>query len=138
MIEWAAARVERLVVFVNSRSTDAVPGSLRAGWLAELHPDVVVVEVGHELDTDFGDPDLWAEWMALFRSRWPHPDGPQVVFSSDHYVKELADRFGAEAIAVDPDRRAVPVSSTLIRTDPAGHLDRLAPDVRAWVEANWC
>ena len=138
MIEWAAARVERLVVFVNCRSTDAVPGSLRAGWLAELHPDVVVVEVGHELDTDFGDPGLWAEWMALFRSRWPHPDGPHVVFSSDHYVNELADRFGAEAIVVDPGRRAVPVSGTLIRTDPAGYLDHLAPDVRAWVEANWC
>jgi HTH-type transcriptional regulator, transcriptional repressor of NAD biosynthesis genes len=76
--------------------------------------------------------------MALFRSHWPHPDGPHVVFSSDHYVSELAERFGAEAIVVDAERRAVPISSTMIRADPGGHLDRLAPDVRAWVEANWC
>jgi hypothetical protein len=76
--------------------------------------------------------------MTLFRSRWPHPNGPHVVFSSDPYVSELAERFEAEAIVVDPERRAVPVSSTMIRTEPAGHLDRLAPDVRAWVEANWC
>ena len=138
MIEWAAARVDRLVVFVNSRSSDAAPGSLRASWLAALHADVDVVEVRHDLDTDFGDPELWEKWMALFRSRWPHANGPHVVFSSDDYVSELAERFGAEAIAVDPERRAVPVSSTMIRTDPAGHLDRLAPDVRAWVETNWC
>jgi hypothetical protein len=138
MIEWAAARVERLVVFVNSRSTDAAPGALRAGWLADLHPDVDVVEVRHDLDTDFGDPELWEKWMALFRSRWPHADGPHVVFSSDHYVSELADRFGAEAVVVDQERRAVPISSTMIRTEPGAHLDRLAPDVRAWVETNWC
>ena len=130
MIDWAAARVDRLVVFVNSRSTDAAPGSLRAGWLADLHPDVDVVEVRHDLDTDFGDP--------LFRSRWPHGAGPHVVFSSDHYVSELADRFGAEAVVVDAERQAVPVSSTMIRADPAAHVDRLAPAVRAWVEANWC
>ena len=138
MIEWAAARVERLVVYVNSRSTDAAPGSLRAGWLAELHPTVDVVEVRHDLDTDFGDPDLWDKWMALFRARWPHAGSPHIVFSSDHYVSELADRFGAEAMVVDQERRAVPVSSTMIRTEPAAHLDRLAPDVRAWVETNWC
>ena len=138
MVEWAATRVDRLVVFVNSRSTDAAPGPLRAGWLAELHPTVVVVEVNHDLDTNFGDPELWDEWMALFRSRWPYTDGPHAVFSSDHYVSELAGRFGAEAIIVDPERLAVPVSSTMIRADPAAHVDRLAPDVRAWVEANWC
>ena len=138
MIDWAAARVERLVVFVNSRPTDAAPGMLRAGWLAELHPMVDVVEVRHDLDTDFGDAVLWDQWMALFRSRWPHAEGPHVVFSSDHYVTELANRFGAEAVVVDPDRRAVPVSSTSIRADPSRHLDRLAPNVRSWVEANWC
>jgi NadR type nicotinamide-nucleotide adenylyltransferase len=138
LIESAAAQVDRLVVFVNSRATDAAPGELRAGWLAELHPNVTVVEVWHDLDTDFGDPVLWDRWMALFRSRWPHPDGPHVVFSSDPYVAEIARRFGAEAVVVDAERRTVPVSATMIRTDPAAHLERLAPNVREWVEANWC
>ena len=32
MIDWAASRVERLVVFVNTRDGELVPGSLRAGW----------------------------------------------------------------------------------------------------------
>jgi HTH-type transcriptional regulator, transcriptional repressor of NAD biosynthesis genes len=124
-------------VFVNSGPVDAVPGRLRAGWLAELHPDVTVVEVVHELPTDFGSNELWQRWVDLFRARWPFERGPDVVCSSDHYVAELARRLGAEPIVIDAERATVPVSATMIREDPAAHLDRLAPPVRAWVEAQW-
>lgn len=136
MIDWAAQRCDDLVVFVNTRDGEMVPGELRSGWLAELHPDVTVVEVRHDLDTDFDDESLWARWMELLRSRWPRPTGPHVVFSSDAYVSELARRFGAESVVVDAERRTVPISATQIREAPADHLDRLAPPVRAWVEAN--
>jgi nicotinamide mononucleotide adenylyltransferase len=124
-------------VFVNSGPRDAVPGARRAGWLAELHPDVTVIEVVHDLPTDFGDESLWQRWIELFRARWPFERGPDVVFSSDRYVGELARRLGAESDVVDADRVTVPVSATMIRENPAAHLDRLAPPVRAWVEANW-
>ncbi len=138
MIEWASQRCERLVVFVNtSPDRDSAPGDLRAGWLAELHTEVTVVEVRHRLGTDFDDEALWAKWMELFSDHWPHEHGPHVVFSSDAYVVELADRFGADHAVVDADRVAVPISATEIRTDPQAHLHHLAPPVRAWVEANW-
>jgi cytidyltransferase-like protein len=136
MIEWANERCDRLVVFVNTRDGELVPGALRAQWLADLHPDVRVVEVAHDLDTNFADESLWARWMELFRSKWPYATGPDVVFSSDPYVSGLASRFGAEAIVVDADRRTVPISATMIRESPADHLDSLAPAVRAWVEDN--
>jgi NadR type nicotinamide-nucleotide adenylyltransferase len=137
LIEQAAGQVDDLVVFVNTRDGEAVPGDLRAGWLAELHPDVVVVEVRHDLETDFGDEELWGRWIALFRERWPHDEGPDVVFSSDPYVAELARRLGAHAVVVDAARATVPISATMVRESPAEHLDRLAPSVRAWVEATW-
>lgn len=136
MIEWAAQRCDRLVVFVNTRTGERVPGERRAGWLAELHPSVLVVQVDHDLDNDFADEDLWSRWMELLRSRWPHAEGPHAVFSSDVYVSELARRFGAEAVVVDAERAAVPISATQIREAPADHLDRLAPPVRSWVEEN--
>ena len=136
MIEWAAQRCERLVVYVNTRDGELVPGELRAAWLAELHPDVTVVEVRHDLDTNFDDEELWAQWMALFRSHWPHDDGPHAVFSSDPYVSGIAVRFAAQPVVVDADRVAVPISATQIRESPADHLDRLAPNVRAWVESH--
>lgn len=138
MIEWAATRCEELVVFVNSSEIrDTAPGVLRAGWLADLHVDVAVREVRHTLGTDFDDEDLWAKWMALFRSHWPHEDGPHAVFSSDDYVGELARRFGAISIVVDADRENVPISATQIREAPADHLHLLADPVRHWVETNW-
>jgi cytidyltransferase-like protein len=137
LIREAAARCDRLAVFVNSGPRDKAPGSLRAGWLSDLHPDVIVVEVVHDLPTDFGDEVLWQQWIDLFRSRWPFESGPGVVFSSDPYVDELARRLGAESIVVDAGRVTVPISATMVRDNPAAHLDRLAPPVRAWVEANW-
>ncbi len=138
LIERAAATCERLVVFVNSSTVrDTAPGRLRAQWLAELHPDVTVVEVVHDLRTDFDDEDLWRRWIELFRTHWPHDRGPHVVCSSDPYVAELARRLGAEPVVVDADRRNVPISATMIRNDPAAHLGMLAPPVRDWVEANW-
>ena len=138
MIDWAARRCERLVVFVNSSAErDAAPGALRARWLADLHPDVAVIEVRHRLGTDFDDEELWAKWMALFAERWPHDEGPHVVFSSDDYVVELASRFGARHVVVDADRTTVPISATQIRESPGEHLHQLAPPVRAWVESNW-
>ena len=138
MIDWAAQRCERLVVYVNSSAErDAAPGALRAQWLADLHPHVTVIEVRHRLGTDFDDEELWAKWMALFAERWPHEDGPHAVFSSDEYVVELASRFGARHVVVDADRTTVPISATQIRESPGDHLDQLAPPVRAWVESNW-
>ena len=136
MIDWAAQRTDRLVVFVNTRDGELVPGHLRAQWLAELHPHVSVVEVRHNLENDFNNEELWAKWMLLLRLRWPHDTGPHVVFSSDAYIAELARRFDAQAVVVDAERVTVPISATQIREAPADHLDRLAPSVRAWVQAN--
>jgi cytidyltransferase-like protein len=137
LIDTAATHCTELVVFVNSGPRDAVPGHLRATWLAELHPAVRVREVRHDLHTDFADEDLWRQWMALFRAHWPLSQGPHVVLSSDAYVDELARRFGATSRVVDADRVAVPVSATMIRRDPAAHLHHLATPVRMWVQANW-
>ncbi len=138
MIDWAAARCDRLVVYVNSSSErDAVPGSLRARWLGDLHPDVEVRAVWHRLRTDFGDEDLWRRWLELFRSEWPAAEGPHAVFSSDPYVTELAGRLGADPVVVDAERVTVPVSATMVREAPGAHLGHLARPVREWVEANW-
>jgi HTH-type transcriptional regulator, transcriptional repressor of NAD biosynthesis genes len=135
LIDAAAEQVDRLVVMVNTHDTEPIPGELRAQWLAGLHPHVTVVEVHHDLETDFDNEELWAQWMALFRSHWPYDHGPDIVFSSEIYGDEIARRFGAAAVAVDPDRRAVPISATQIRERPLEHLDFLAPPVRAWMEA---
>lgn len=138
MIDWAAARVERLVVYVNTGDADAAPGSLRARWLSELHPQILVIELRHSLRTDWGDDELWRCWIELFRGHWPFSEGPHAVFSSDPYVDGIAARLGAVPVVVDAERSMVPISATMVRTAPAEHLDRLAPPVRRWVQQHWC
>lgn len=138
MIDWAAQRTARLVVYVNSSfARDTVPGELRATWIAEAHPNVEVRVVRHSLATDWNDDDLWSEWIQLFRDHWPHEIGPHAVFASDGYVSEIADRLDAEPVTVDPDRATVPISATEIRDEPAAHLDKVTPRVRQWIESNW-
>ena len=137
MIEWARERCEQLVVFVNTKQGEAAPGHLRAQWLQDLHPEVKVLQVEHDLHNDWDDQELWAKWINLLRSKWPLANGPEVVVSSDFYISELAHRLGAEALVCDPERMNVPISATLIRNDPVTHLERLAPPVRDWVERNW-
>ena len=98
MIDWAAERVERLVVFVNTRDGELVPGELRAAWLAELHPDVIVVEVRHDLDTELrrrgavGRVD-GAVPLALAARRRPATSCSAATRTSSG----IAERFGAEA-----------------------------------------
>lgn len=137
MIEWARVRCRNVVVFVNTRDGETFPGPLRATWLQELHPEVTVIEVAHTLHNDWNDEELWAKWILLFRSKWPLPDGPHVVVSSDFYIEELARRLGADALVCDPERANVPISATLIRNDPVTHLSRVAPVVREWIEENY-
>ena len=138
VIDEALERCERLVVYVNSSfARDTVPGELRGKWLGELHPRAVVRVVRHRLATDFDDEELWARWIALFRDHWPYESGPHAVFSSDTYVSGIAERLEAEAVRVDPEREAVPISATQIREAPADHLHMVAPPVRSWIESNW-
>jgi hypothetical protein len=137
MIDWADKRCERLVVYVNTRDGEPVPGPLRAQWLQELHPGVTVIEVRHSLETDWNDEALWERWIDLFQSHWPFPTGPDVLFSSDPYVDEIARRLHAQAMMVDPDRRAFPVSATMVRERPGENLAFLAEPVRRWIEHHW-
>ncbi|HET6859895.1 MAG TPA: AAA family ATPase, partial [Streptomyces sp.] len=53
------------------------------------------------------------------------------VFTSEAYGDELARRFGADSVCVDPERTAFPVSATAVRADPPGCWDFLEPPVRA-------
>jgi NadR type nicotinamide-nucleotide adenylyltransferase len=55
------------------------------------------------------------------------------VFTSEAYGDELARRFEAVHVCVDPERGAVPVSGTAVRADPVAHWDLLGPGVRSWL-----
>ncbi len=130
VVEFAKARVYHLTILLLSRSKDTIPGEMRFTWLKILFPDAEVVHVRHELPTDYQDPTVWDQWIALIQRAYPAR--PDLVFSSEVYGEELARRLGASHVPVNPGRTVVPVSSTLIREQPLKYK-KYIPDCRVAV-----
>lgn len=134
LIEAAAARCAAVTVVVAPSRRESIPLALRLDWLREVHaatPWVRFVGRYDDHPVDYADPAVWDLHCAVFREAL---GGAPVdaVFSSEAYGEELARRFDAVSVCVDPGRGGVPVSGTAVRADPAGHWDRLSAPVRAW------
>jgi HTH-type transcriptional repressor of NAD biosynthesis genes len=133
LIDAAAAACAQVTVVVAPSRRESVPLDLRLAWLREAHAaNVRFVGVYDDHPVDYADPAVWDLHMAVFRAA-AGPDRVDAVFSSEAYGEELARRFGAEAVTVDPERLKVPVSGTAVRADPVGHWDLLGPGVRGWL-----
>ena len=133
LIDAAAAACDRVTVVVAPSSRESVPLGLRLAWLREAHPTHVrFVGVYDDHPVDYADPTAWERHTAVFRAA-VGPDRVDAVFSSEAYGPELARRFGAEAVTVDPDRIRTPVSGTAVRADPVAYWDLLGPGVRSWL-----
>ncbi|MFR9778475.1 AAA family ATPase [Micromonospora sp. MS34] len=135
LIEAAAARCAAVTVVVAPSRRESIPLADRVAWLREAHaatPWVRIVGRYDDHPVDYADPAIWDLHCAVFRDAL---GGKLVdaVFSSEAYGGELARRFDAVPVCVDPDRRGVPVSGTAVRADPAAHWHLLGPAVRAWL-----
>lgn len=129
LIETALGQVDRLIVLVCSLSRDAIPGERRVAWLREMFPGADVRHHTDENPSEPGEhPAFWELWTASIRRLVPA--GPDLVFSSEAYGDELGRRLGARHVAVDRERRVVPVSGRRIRADPMGAWDFLPDCVR--------
>ncbi|MFJ6796372.1 AAA family ATPase [Streptomyces sp. NPDC091268] len=129
LVRTAQDRCDRLTVLVCAATVESVPLADRVAWMREEHPGADVVGAVDDIPVDLTDPAVWEAHMAIFREAVARP--VDAVFTSEAYGTELARRFGAEEVCVDPDRTLFPVSGTAVRADPAGCWDYLGPAVRA-------
>ncbi|MFJ3906760.1 AAA family ATPase [Streptomyces sp. NPDC090025] len=129
LVRTARERCDRLTVLVCASAVESVPLADRVAWMREVHPDALVVGTVDDVPVDLHDPDIWDAHMAIFRAAVPEP--VDAVFTSEPYGDELARRFGAAAVSVDPGRIRHPVSGTAVRADPIGSWQHLAAPVRA-------
>jgi HTH-type transcriptional repressor of NAD biosynthesis genes len=135
LIEAAAAACRRVTVVAAPSSAESIPLDLRLAWLREQHagsPHVRIVGGYDDHPVDYHDPAVWELHCAVFRAA-AGVSTVDAVFSSEPYGDELARRFGAVHVCVDPARGAVPVSGTAVRADPVGHWDSIGPGVRGWL-----
>ncbi|MFE2874989.1 AAA family ATPase [Streptomyces roseus] len=129
LVRTAQEQCERLTVLVCAASVESVPLADRVAWMREAHPGARVVGAVDDIPVDLHDPAVWEAHMAVFRGAVPQR--VDAVFTSEAYGAELARRFGAEEVCVDPERARFPVSGTAVRADPAGNWEFLGPGVRA-------
>jgi len=134
LIETAARACDEVTVVVAPSTVESIPLADRLAWLREVHagtPHVRFAGIYDDLPVDYGSAEIWAAHCEVFRAAVG--DRPvDLVFSSEQYGDELARRFGARHVPVDPDRAAVSVSGTAIRADPVAHWPFLSAPVRGW------
>ncbi|MEM6288530.1 MAG: AAA family ATPase [Bacteroidota bacterium] len=128
VIEAAFAACDHVTVMTWANPDyEAMPTSVRAGWVRTLYPGVEVVAI--EADDAPLDSAPDAIQQAFTEAVLPRP--VDAVFTSEAYGDPLAARLGAEHVEVDRARRQVPVSGTQIRADVHAHRAWLDPRVHA-------
>jgi NadR type nicotinamide-nucleotide adenylyltransferase len=114
LINTAISQVDELTVIVCDKQGQSIPGETRAQWLREVHPDAYVIVVPDVLTED--DSEAWARYTVKVLGR-----APDVVFTSEDYGTAYAQFMGSQHVLVDRKRSKVPVSATLIRSDPQAY-----------------
>lgn len=140
LVETAAASADRVTVVVMASMVESIPLADRVAWMRTVHaaqPNVTVVGIRCDAPVDITSEPVWVTQVASMRAAVAQVTSTPVdaVFSSEAYGPELARRFGATHVPVDPDRAAIPLSATQVRAALAAGWEHLHPVVRAGLTA---
>lgn len=136
LVRTAARSSRRVSVLVLGHPDEMLSVEERIAWLDAMVADLPHVAVAGGLDPhpiDYHDPAVWDLHEHEFRTVLATVTDEPVtaVFSSEAYGAELARRFDAVSVPVDPERALVPVSATQVREDPVAAWGHLPSPVRA-------
>jgi NadR type nicotinamide-nucleotide adenylyltransferase len=135
LIERASREVDHLVVLVMATQIETIPLQRRTAWVTTATAHLASVTVLGVLDDAPVHYDSEIAWVAhhevtmaaLRNGGIRHID---VVFSSETYGAELAERLGAAHVLDDPERRRIPMSGTAAREQLAERWPLLAEPAR--------
>ncbi len=119
-----------------SSAAETIPLDDRVSWMRESHvADTAVTVTGIPCDApmDLESDTVWTAQVACMKAaaRTVTDVPVDAVVSSEKYGDELARRFSATHVCVDPLRVAHPASGTACRNDLAGRWDDLDAPARA-------
>jgi len=132
LIDHASGLCKKLTVIICYKKTETIPGMLRAEWLQRIHPQVRVLAIE---DNKLADDDSkgWAQFTLDILGYVP-----DVVFTSEAYGDPYASFMGTVHVLVDRDRTHVPISATMVRSNPMRYAEFLEPCVRAYFARRVC
>jgi len=132
LIDTARAECEQLTVIICWKREESIPGLLRASWLQRIHPDVRVLAIEDNKLAD-NDSKGWAEFtLGILGYK------PDAVFTSEDYGDAYASFMGCVHVLVDRARTTIPISATMVRSNPRKYAEFLEPCVRAYFAQRVC
>jgi HTH-type transcriptional repressor of NAD biosynthesis genes len=137
LIEYAQDRVDKLIVVVGSLPTEKIPAEQRVLWLQQMvkrTTQVISIPDDNPPNLHQTDNDYWLIWIANLKENLPYI--PDMIFGSEDYIKELADRLGIGYKMVDQKRIEVPISATMVRSDPKKYWDYIPDVVKPYYEGS--
>ncbi|MBX7126190.1 MAG: AAA family ATPase [Cyclobacteriaceae bacterium] len=139
LIRFASQRCDELIVSLSHKVDDPIPYEIREQWLRTECNAWENVQIASSPD-DFDNEQLpiierTALWAAFIRKRFPRID---VLFSSEEYGEPFAAHLNIPHESFDPDRKSIPVSATMIRSNPMKNWGFLPPSVRPWYVKKIC
>lgn len=139
LIKFAASMCDELIVSMSYTPHDPIPANLRFNWLTEIfndHPVVKPFLVEDDFDTEnlplTERTRIWAEFISR---TYPPID---VLISSEEYGIPFAQHLKAVHLLFDPDREQIPVSATLIRSEPFKYWNFIPTQVRPYFVKKIC
>lgn len=135
LIDYAIERSEKTHVIITYNSSQNITGETRYNAIKDLYANNKNVEVycvndeglpqyDHECETL---DEFYSHWVPLVYSNVKELD---VVFTSEDYGDDFAKYLRIKHILVDKDRTAVPISGTLIRSNPFKYWKYIADTMK--------
>lgn len=129
LIEFGLGCCDKLIVAVCTRDCEPIDGELRYNRVKKSYGDnerVRVVHVTEDLPgTSESDREISKIWVGYLKKRFPEVN---MVIASEKYGEYLGEYMGIEAKIYDMDRKAVPISATMVRENPYGYWEYI-PDI---------
>lgn len=123
--------VDKLIVLVYNHPELALPGAeTRSRWIRNVMHDKRVRVIPADNTPPSGNSAMIMRQHNKYKARLLCSLRIDFVFCNEWYGNETARFFNAEHVTIDPERKANPVSGTLIRANLDTYADYLHPVVR--------
>lgn len=140
LIKFAKDKCDILYVLLcMNEDEEDIPGDIRLKWLMELFRDydnVIIRYTDKKLpytsESNRNISKLWAEHL---KQMFPTVN---VIFSSEPYGEYVAEYMNIEHIMFDQSRCIVPISSTLIKSDPVKYWDYISKYAKSYFVKKIC
>ena len=116
LIETALKQTDKVYVIVNDAQEINTPIETRAKWIKDQYPQVEII-YGYHPPKQYGMDEKSVAIQIEYLKELTKGIHPTHFFSSEPYGAKVSEYMQVKDCRVDPQRKNVPISATMIRQD---------------------